>query len=230
MTENHPTSRPVHDYLPAAGRDALLPFYDLMSLVLGAGEVHERLLAEATPCGPRILEIGCGTGNLLVRAARGASDLTVVGCDPDPRAVDRARRKVRRLPGVRVDVAYAQRLPYPDASFDTVLSALMWHHLDGEAKTAAAAEVARVLRPGGSLYLADLLEHGHGGTRGGTHGHGRRGHGLHAAFSRRITEAGHRVDDAGIVESLAGAGLRATRLGEARLRVGTVGCFRADRT
>ena len=106
--------------------------------------------------GARVLEIGCGTGNLSVRVKRAHPGVELAGSDPDPLALARAQRKARDLTGIRFERGYAQQLPYPDASFDRVLSALMLHHLDHDTKAAAAAEVFRVLRPGGSLHLADF--------------------------------------------------------------------------
>lgn len=146
-----------HDYIPAAGNDALLPAYDLMARLYGMGRVYHTLIEQAELGGcERVLEIGCGTGNLSVRAKRAHPAVEVVGCDPDPKALQRAQRKTRGLNGVRFEHAYAQRLPYADGEFDRVLSSMMLHHLDDDAKTAAAAEVFRVLRPGGRLHLVDV--------------------------------------------------------------------------
>jgi ubiquinone/menaquinone biosynthesis C-methylase UbiE len=149
VTKHHP-----HDYLPAAGHDALLPCYDALSCLLGMKKVHRTLIGQATltDC-RRILEIGCGTGNLTIRAKRAHPHLEVIGCDPDPRALDRARRK---MDGIRFDKGYAERLPYGDGEFDRVLSSMMLHHIGDDAKAAAAAEVFRVLRPGGRLHLVDI--------------------------------------------------------------------------
>ncbi|MBO0850959.1 MAG: hypothetical protein J2P20_15975, partial [Pseudonocardia sp.] len=66
--QERPRGHPMateHDYLPAFGRDALIPFYDLLSLAMGIRKVHRRLvdLAGLTD-DTRTLEIGCGTGNL----------------------------------------------------------------------------------------------------------------------------------------------------------------------
>ncbi len=152
VTKHHP-----HDYLPAAGHDVLLPCYDLMSRLLGMKRVHEALIAQAelADC-RRVLEIGCGTGNLIIRAKRGYPDLEAIGCDPDPLALDRARRKARQLREIRFDHGYAERLPYADGEFDRVLSSMMLHHVADDAKTAAAEEIFRVLRPGGRLHLVDI--------------------------------------------------------------------------
>lgn len=150
-------------FVPAAGKDWLLPIYDPLSTLLGVERVHRRLLEQAdVRPGSRILEVGCGTGNLAVLAKRLAPAAEVTGIDPDPKALARARRKAqRRGVLVRFDLAYAEQLPFPDASFDRVLSALMLHHLGSQAKVPALREVRRVLKPGGSLHLADFDDGGH---------------------------------------------------------------------
>ena len=150
-------------YVPAAGKDWLLPVYDPLSRLLGVGRFHRRLLEQAdiSP-GSRVLEVGCGTGNLAILAKRLHPSAEVIGIDPDPKALVRARRKAqRRGVLVRFDLAYSEQLPFPDASFDTVLSALMLHHLGSQAKVPALREIRRVLMPGGSLHLADFDGGGH---------------------------------------------------------------------
>jgi ubiquinone/menaquinone biosynthesis C-methylase UbiE len=149
-----------HDYMPAAGHDAFLPGYDLLTRLFGFNRVHQKLIGQAELAdGHRVLEIGCGTGNLTVRAKKAQPLIDVIGSDPDPLALKRAQRKVHRLSGIRFERGYAQRLPYSDGEFDRVLSSMMLHHLDSDAKTAAAAEVFRVLRPGGRLHLVDMGGH-----------------------------------------------------------------------
>jgi ubiquinone/menaquinone biosynthesis C-methylase UbiE len=207
MTQDHPIRAAAgdhRDYLPAAGRDAFLPFYDPFTTLLGAARVHRALIGQAElAAGQRVLEIGCGTGNLSIRVKRAQPGVELVGSDPDPLALGRARRKARGLTGVRFDQGYAQQLPYPDASFDRVLSSLMLHHLDRDSKTAAAAEVARVLRPGGSLHLADF---------------GEEGHGVHGLLARRMLKSGHVADnqDDGIPRLLSAAGLECAEIATLR--------------
>ena len=224
VTKHHPTedaagprtAEPRRDYLPAAGRDALLPFYDLFTAVLGVRALHRTLIGQAgLRPGQRVLEIGSGTGNLSVRVKRTHPGVEVIGSDPDPRALARAQRKARRLDGIRFERGYAQRLPYPDASFDRVLSALMLHHLDHDARVAAAAEVARVLRPGGSLHLVDITGQMHG---------------AHGFLTRRAVESGHLADnvDGGIPRLFGAAGLDCAEVTAQRHRVmGQVTYYRA---
>ena len=155
MTEHTASRR--HDYLPAFGKDALLPFYDLMTRVLGMGPRYDALVAQAELAdGLRVLEIGCGTGNVTTRVKRLTPGADVVGTDPDPLALARAQHKIRGQTGIRFERAYAQELPFADGEFDRVLSSMMLHHLDPEVKAAAAAEMYRVLRPGGAVHILDI--------------------------------------------------------------------------
>ncbi|ORV60187.1 SAM-dependent methyltransferase [Mycobacterium europaeum] len=213
VTKHHP-----HDYLPAAGHDALLPAYDLMSRLMGMRTAYDTLIAQAelADC-RRILEIGCGTGNLIIRAKRAHPRVEAIGCDPDPRALRRARRKSVKLSGIRFEQGYAQRLPYADGEFDRVLSSMMLHHLDDDAKTAAAAEVFRVLRPGGRLHLVDI-----GGDLTAADG-------LGARLILRSHHAAGNLGDA-IPRLLTAAGFDCTQVATHRQRVvGRLTYYRATR-
>jgi SAM-dependent methyltransferase len=145
-------------YLPAMGHDWMLPLYDPFTRLLGAGRVHGELIDQADPRpGMRALEIGTGTGNLLLRLKRRHPGVTAVGLDPDPRALAWAVRKARRSRlAIRFDRGFAAALPYEDGGFDLVFSAFMLHHLPVPDRVAALREVRRVLAPGGSLHLMDL--------------------------------------------------------------------------
>lgn len=220
MTKDHPTEGAGHghDYLPAAGRDTFLPFYDLFTTVLGLPRAHRTLVERAGLAdGQQVLEIGCGTGNLAIRAKRAHPGVELVGSDPDPLALARARRKARGVEGIRFEHGYAQRLPYPDATFDRVLSAFMLHHLDHDTKAATAAEVTRVLRPGGSLHLVDFAEDAHG---------------AHGFLARRVPRSGHHLAE-GAGEDIPGllgaAGLECVAVASHRHRVlGQVTYYRAE--
>ena len=147
-------------YLPAAGKDWLLPLYDPLTKVLGVEASHRELIKQAgiNP-GQRVLEIGCGTGNLANLVKRLNPACPVVGIDPDPKALARARRKAqRREATIQFDQGFAEELPYPEASFDRVLSAFMLHHVRPDAKLLSLREAFRVLKTGGSLQLVDFDE------------------------------------------------------------------------
>jgi len=126
-----------------------------MTRVMGVPRLHRALIQQAVlQPGDRVIEIGCGTGNLSALAARTAD---LIAIDPDPKALTRARLKVTRA---RFELAYAQDLPYPDESFDAGLSALMLHHLAPEARFEALTEMFRVLKPGGVFHVVDITGHG----------------------------------------------------------------------
>lgn len=147
-------------YVPGMGHDRLLSLYDPLHRLLGMAKVHQPLVDQAgIRPGYRILEIGCGTGNLALLVKRLCPGAEVVGLDPDPKALARAKRKAERK-GLALDLGrgFAEELPYADASFDRVLSAFMFHHLGPDEKAETLSEVRRVLKPGGSLHLLDLVE------------------------------------------------------------------------
>jgi ubiquinone/menaquinone biosynthesis C-methylase UbiE len=145
-------------FLPGLRRSWLLPLYDPLTRLLGIRRVHSRLLDQAgVRPGHRVLEIGCGTGNLLLAAKRSQPAATVVGVDPDLTALARAQRKAhRRELAVQLDRGYADELPYADDSVDVVLSSFMLHHVPADRREPAMREVRRVLRPGGALHLVDI--------------------------------------------------------------------------
>jgi ubiquinone/menaquinone biosynthesis C-methylase UbiE len=218
MTEHRPHIALKHDYLPAFGKDALLPFYDLLTRVLGMGRVYDELVAQAELAdGLRVLEIGCGTGNVTLRAKRAASGADVIGTDPDPLALARAQRKARGMTGIRFERAYAQELPFADGEFDRVLSSMMLHHLDDDVKAAALAQVHRVLRPGGALHIVDIGGH--------TSVH----HGLSARWMKDNPHAAGNLGDA-IPRLLRSVGFDCEEVGTRRQRfIGQVTFYRATR-
>lgn len=158
MSETTEASR-ENSYVPGMGHDRLLPLYDPLHRLLGMSKLHRLLLDQAgIRPGHRVLEVGCGTGNLSILAKSLHPDAEIVGLDPDPKALARACRKAEREALlVRLDRGFAEELPYPEASFDRVLSAFMFHHLTLDEKERALREIRRVLKPGGSLHLLDLV-------------------------------------------------------------------------
>jgi 2-polyprenyl-3-methyl-5-hydroxy-6-metoxy-1,4-benzoquinol methylase len=103
--------------------------------------------------GKRVLEIGCGDGDLAVKLARmGAS---VTGVDASADMIAAAERRSRAAGAdIRFQVATAQRLPFPDETFDIVVAmTILCFVRDAEP---VFHEVARVIRPGGKLVIGEL--------------------------------------------------------------------------
>jgi SAM-dependent methyltransferase len=103
----------------------------------------------------RVLDAGCGTGNLLRRlVVRGARP---VGLDANRAGLARARSKVPGVPLVHASLEEA--LPFPDASFDTVTSVNVLYALTAAGQARFLADARRVLAPGGALVVASPLPH-----------------------------------------------------------------------
>ena len=103
-----------------------------------------------------ILDLGCGTGTLAIAIARATPGAAVVGIDADDATLAQARVKQARFgTSVHWHRGFAQNLPFGDGVFDAVVSSLFFHHLLRPDKRAALAEIARVIRPGGRLLIAD---------------------------------------------------------------------------
>ncbi len=151
-------SAPEESLVPAAGFHWLTPLYDpLVALTCRDTAVKKRLVdAAGLAPGQRVLDLGCGTGNLALGVKQACPSADVVGFDADPRMLGRAAAKARRSGlGVRFDQGFARSLPYADGSFERVVSSLFFHHLAPAAKAAAMGEAFRVLAPGGEIHVAD---------------------------------------------------------------------------
>ena len=178
--------------------------YDVLvwALTLGNERRFRDRLAELArlEAGQSVLDVGCGTGSLAIAAKRfvGAGG-QVRGVDPSPEMVARARRKAVKA-GVEAgfEVGTIEALPFPDATFDTVLSSLMLHHLTDEGRRQGLDETARVLRAGGRFLAVDM--------GGGSVGKG------HGPFLRMGNHAHFDLDE--LAPAMEAAGLRIVDRGE----------------
>ncbi|HEY6005460.1 MAG TPA: HD domain-containing phosphohydrolase [Anaeromyxobacter sp.] len=147
------------DLIPPARFRLLTPAYDLFCRALGLGAALRRFEMELVARLPheRVLDVGCGTGELLAAMASALPGSHLTGLDPDRDALRLARRKLDgRGPDARLVSARAESLPFEDRTFDLVVSSLMLHHLDSDTKVRALREWGRVLAPGGAILLVDL--------------------------------------------------------------------------
>lgn len=207
-------------YLPAAGRDAFLPLYDPFTKLFGADALRRALLDQAAlQPAYRVLDVGCGTGTLAILVKREHPTITVIGIDPDPKALARAGRKAERAEvSVHFERGFADALPFADATFDRVFSSLMFHHLGRNEREQSLREILRVLRPGGHLEFLDLASPDR-------HAHG---------FLRRLIHSHAQVKDnvdQKIIQLMQAAGFaEARKTGERNLIFGTVAFFQATRS
>jgi len=106
--------------------------------------------------GQTVVDVGCGPGALTAELVRRLGPDSVTAVDPSEPFVAAARE---RNPGVRVEQAPAERLPFPDGVFDAALAQLVVHFMADP--VAGLAEMGRVTRPGGTV-AACVWDHGGG--------------------------------------------------------------------
>ena len=112
--------------------------------------VQEATLDRAALLAPnprRVLDVGCGTGALMRKAAKRFPRVDLSGVDPAPGMVEAAGRAWRGDREARFVQAAAEHLPFEDGEFDLVTSTLSFHHWQGQ--QAGLNEIGRVLAPGG---------------------------------------------------------------------------------
>ncbi len=146
-------------FIPAANVDWLTPLYDPVLRWVMRERGFKRRLIEQARIQPRqrVLDLGCGTATLTLMIAERHPETELVGFDADPRILEIARRKIARAGAkITLEEGMAFELPYPDCTFDRVVSSLVFHHLTPEDKRRTLAEVLRVLRPGGQLHIVDF--------------------------------------------------------------------------
>lgn len=107
-----------------------------------------------------LLDAGCGTGRFLRIVKDGYPRLKVTGLDLSDAYLGEARRHLRERPGVDLVRSGIEDMPLGDASFDLASSIFLFHELPPEIRRKAAAEIARVLKPGGVFVLMDSLQLG----------------------------------------------------------------------
>jgi SAM-dependent methyltransferase len=110
--------------------------------------------------GSRVLEIGCGTGQLSVPLAQHGIDLVAIELGPHLAAL--ARRNLKRFPNAQVEVSSFEEWPLPSQKFDAVVSASAFHWLDPDIRFSKSAEA---IHSGGFLTILHV-HHVRGGTPG----------------------------------------------------------------
>lgn len=115
------------------------------------GEVLRR---QGLRSGARVLEVGCGPGFITERLLTLVPDGSVTGIDNDPYMIELAERRLSGRENLEFREASVTATRFLDATFDAATARLVFQHIPDP--TAAVAELRRVLRPGGRLFITDI--------------------------------------------------------------------------
>ncbi|MGZ3712594.1 MAG: class I SAM-dependent methyltransferase [Bdellovibrionota bacterium] len=100
----------------------------------------------------RVLDIGCGNGAFLSKLAPGLKE--AVGVDISEKMLEQARERNKANPHLSFQQIHGPQLPFPDNSFDRVISVLSFRYLDWDP---IVKEILRVLKPGGEFLVVDMV-------------------------------------------------------------------------
>jgi SAM-dependent methyltransferase len=132
--------------------DTIASSYDRRYTDYDWSEAEQTLARFAGERALAVLEVGCGTGHWLARLREHGAQVS--GLDRSPQMLAIARSK---LPGAQLELGSAEKLPWPEASFDRVFALNAIHHF--EEKGAFVREARRVLRPGGGIMTIGIDPH-----------------------------------------------------------------------
>lgn len=145
-------------YIPALRFNWLTKVYDpLIQWTMPEKQFKQDLIEEAgIETEFHVLDFGCGTATLSMMAKSKHPSAFVTGVDVDAEVLAIAQHKLREFPyPIRLDQYDGMKLPYPDETFDRVISSLVFHHLTPIQKAKAFQEIKRVLKFDGELFIAD---------------------------------------------------------------------------
>jgi len=129
----------------------------LVPPVVRFARAHEaRLRAEGQPL--RVLDVACGTGQLLRQLGQALPDASFTGVDLSPHYIAHARSTLSPTLDISLLADNAEALPFPDGRFDAVTCLYLFHELPGDVRSRVLGEIARVVKPGGLVVLGDSLQ------------------------------------------------------------------------
>lgn len=150
--------RNEYKFVPALGFKCLTPIYDPVVRLTTRESVFKNELVKQSDLrrGQSVLDLACGSGTLTIALKISCSEATLTGLDGDFEILKIAKDKSSSSETqIRFVCGRSEDLPFPDGSFDRVVSSLFFHHLTRDAKIRTLEEVRRVLKPGGQLHIAD---------------------------------------------------------------------------
>jgi ubiquinone/menaquinone biosynthesis C-methylase UbiE len=205
----HHTAGHTHNAAPETEGQTIrwAQHYDLLVNLLTLGRENklrkETIRLASIKAGEAVLDVGCGTGSLTRLAKTAVGNPGVVcGIDAAPEMIKVAQQKaLQQHSDVQFKTALIEALPFPDATFDVVLSSMMFHHLPDDLKLKGLGEVLRVLKPGGLLMVVDMQR------------------ASKSAHKRSLIELFHPASSSGVQDLMP----TMTKLGYVRIEAGSMG-------
>ncbi|MCC8430123.1 class I SAM-dependent methyltransferase [Reyranella aquatilis] len=147
-------------YTPAAGHHWLTPLYDFgVAALTREKRWRSALIAQVRPrSGDVIVDVGCGTGSMLARLGKAAPSSRLIGIDPDPAILARARKRFAAFGlSVELHLGFARQAAglLKGTRPTKVVSSLVFHQVPMDEKVAALAAMHAVLRADGEVHIAD---------------------------------------------------------------------------
>jgi ubiquinone/menaquinone biosynthesis C-methylase UbiE len=107
--------------------------------------------------GAKIMDLGCGTGNLIAHLLERCPGAKIYGVDPSMNMIEVSASRFAGEPRVNISLGDGTRVDFLSEQFDYVVSNIALHHVFPELRGRCAGEIARVLKPGGILVYSDMF-------------------------------------------------------------------------
>ena len=147
------------NYIPALRYNWLTRFYDsLLSISFPEKKIKSTLIYQLELNGNEtILDLGTGTATLSIMIKQRYPAVQITGVDVDKKILAIAKKKISELK-LEIDlVEYdGSLLPFQEASWDKIISSLVFHHIPSENKKLVLKEIYRCLKPEAELHIADF--------------------------------------------------------------------------
>ena len=153
------TDKTSYEFRPAINKHLIRFFYDFWCSAGNLGKNFKRKVISLSKIqgSETVVDIGCGTGVLLIEVAKNHPKANLIGIDPDEMVLGIAKQRFDKL-GINAKLfqEYAEKLSLENNSVDLVISSLVFHHFPNEIKQTACNEIYRILKPGGRVAIADF--------------------------------------------------------------------------